>query len=322
MGKSRRKDEWIKEIRDSLADDEAGEVIIPGVSGSHHIRLTKDEIDAYTGSHKKRLSRQGAAYRWIIISLLSALAIVFTGIVDREIQTFIASEQYADIQAERDAAIEAFDLYAEFTRDIVADHRDGLSQRLDQLGVGARDVLASAAQTTGIGGLSSSKEGVGRVLADHLDNGTARNLHEIARIEAFLERLPAATPLKGSHMTSAFGMREHPVTGQVGPHRGIDLVSWDQPTVIAAAPGRVTFAGADGKSGNMVVIDHGLGIKTYYLHLARIDVERNQHLDTGDALGLMGDTGETNGAHLHYEVRIANKHLNPKKVFEVTANAQ
>ena len=313
----RRANDWLKQIRANLSDERASEIIVPTDEGSVHIRVSGEEVDRFLAKQKKHLKWQARFYQSMVVALVCGLGVVILDVFHREIEEIVASDQYASIEAERDSMERALALYTEFTRDIVAEHHGELSTRLGELGTNTPTVVRAGAATTGTGGLASRTEGVGQVLGQHVDSRTAKNLHEIARIEEFFNRLPGADPLKGSHLTSGFGMREHPLTGHVVPHRGIDLVSWEQPTVLAAGAGEVTFAGEQGKSGKMVTLNHGSAIESLYLHLDSIAVEKGQYVEAGDALGVMGDTGETDGAHLHYEVRVAGRHLDPKDVFEV-----
>lgn len=311
------RERWLEDLHAGLSDGDASEVIVPGAQGSTHVRITKEDMEHFFSSQKKRFKLQGRFYQSIVCILAFGIGAILLDAFSEKIHEIVASDEYARIETERDALEEALTLYTEFTRDIVEDHHGDLSARLGTLGTDTNTVVRTTSATPGTGGLSSHTEGVGRMLAEYVDDRTARSLHEIARVEEFFDRLPGNDPLKGSHLTSGFGMREHPVTGHVVPHRGIDLVSWEQPTVLAAGPGRVTFAGERGKSGNMVTVDHGSAIESLYLHLDSIAVEAGTYVEAGDPLGIMGDTGETDGAHLHYEVRVAGKHLDPANVFEV-----
>lgn len=318
--RKRARADWLAEIHAGLSDGDTNEIIVPGEQGSVHIRVTREDVDHFLEAQRKRLKWQARFYQSVVVALACGIGVVILDVFHNEIEEIVASDQYATIEAERDSIERALALYTEFTRDIVAEHHGELSTRLGELGTNTSTVVRASAATTGTGGLTSRTEGVGQVLGEHVDTNTAQNLHEIARVEEFFDRLPGSEPLKGSHLTSGFGMREHPVTGHVVPHRGIDLVSWEQPTILAAGPGEVTFAGERGKSGNMVTIDHGSAIESLYLHLDSIAVEKGQYVAAGEALGVMGDTGETDGAHLHYEVRVAGKHLDPRDVFEVISH--
>jgi len=321
VSKQSRPKHWLEHIRHGLNESDGNEVIVPGWHGSRHVHLTTEDIDDFLASQKRKIRWQGRLYQSLIICLCGALGILSLGVYQKQIENILASEHYAKLEAERDALEQAFSLYTEFTRDIVGDHHDELSTMLGELGTNTRAVINAGANAPGTGGFGSAAED-SSILREYVDPATARNLHEISRIREFVSRLPLTRPLESAQLTSGFGMREHPVTGHVVPHRGIDLVSWEDPTVISAGAGVVTFAAADGNAGNMVTIEHGSGIESRYFHLDSIAVDVGDFVNAGDAIGVMGDTGLTNGAHLHFELIVAGKHLDPQRVTEVVNNAE
>ena len=87
--------------------------------------------------------------------------------------------------------------------------------------------------------------------------------------------------------------------------------AWPGTRVRATAPGVVTFAGRKGGYGRFVVVDHGCGIETAYGHLKKIYVKKGDNLEHRDALGEVGSTGRSTGPHVHYEVRIKGKPVDP-----------
>lgn len=102
-------------------------------------------------------------------------------------------------------------------------------------------------------------------------------------------------------VTSSYGSRTHPITGEYKLHSGTDFGVGDG-TANAAASGTVSDASYHGGYGNMVTIDHGDGIQTRYAHLARFRVSVGEKVDAGDVIGDIGSTGYSTGAHLHFEV--------------------
>ncbi|MBI4798799.1 MAG: peptidoglycan DD-metalloendopeptidase family protein [Desulfarculus sp.] len=123
-------------------------------------------------------------------------------------------------------------------------------------------------------------------------------------------RYPAGTaslgefqmPVQGV-VSSAFGEREHPITGEERAHNGLDLAAPAGTPVAAAKAGVVSFAGASGDYGNLVIVDHPGGGSTYYAHLQSMRVKAGQALEQGQELGQVGSTGLATGPHLHFEVR-------------------
>lgn len=212
----------------------------------------------------------------------------------------------------------AFTIYADITRQAVSQYQENLGDDLTALEVDPATVFeAASSDSTSWGGGIPDAQGPGRLLAHYVPQGLAADLQSVAAKESYRSSLPDLNPMEGGRMTSGFGMRKHPVSGHYVAHRGIDLVSWDDQRIRSAGAGRVVFADYDGPSGNRVAIDHGLGIETVYAHLARIDVEEGQWVERGEWIGLMGDTGLTDGAHLHYEVRLNDRHVDPIEVFRV-----
>ena len=111
--------------------------------------------------------------------------------------------------------------------------------------------------------------------------------------------------------TSGFGPRVHPIFGSVRQHNGIDLDGDTGDRVRAARSGEVILAGERGGFGNTIVIYHGLGYSTLYGHLSRIEVSEGQNVASGDRIGAIGSTGWSTGPHLHFELRIDGKAVDP-----------
>ena len=94
-------------------------------------------------------------------------------------------------------------------------------------------------------------------------------------------------------------------------HKGIDMVTAKGTPVRTAANGTVTFAGRDGAYGNVMIVDHGNGMSTYYAHLDKEYAKEGQDVKRGEIIGSVGSTGNATTPHLHYEVRKAEKPVNP-----------
>ena len=127
------------------------------------------------------------------------------------------------------------------------------------------------------------------------------NVYRIA-----IEKTPFDIPVKETYrFTSGFGPR----WGEM--HRGIDLAARSRAPIYATADGVVTRAGWNGGYGRVVYIKHPFGIETRYAHLARIRVKKGQSVSRGQKIGDMGNSGRSTGTHLHYEVRVGGKAVNP-----------
>ncbi len=111
--------------------------------------------------------------------------------------------------------------------------------------------------------------------------------------------------------TSNFGPRVHPIFGTVRQHNGIDLGGDTGDRVRAARSGEVILAGERSGFGNTIVLYHGLGYSTLYAHLSRIEVSVGQQVASGDRIGAIGSTGWSTGPHLHFELRIDGRAVDP-----------
>lgn len=120
----------------------------------------------------------------------------------------------------------------------------------------------------------------------------------------FSARPAAASKLA---VNSPFGLRSDPLTGVTRMHTGVDLRADYGSSVGASMSGKIWFAGVRSGYGNLVVIDHGNGVATFYAHLSAITVGTGEAVEAGQLVGLVGSTGRSTGPHLHYEVR-ANGH--------------
>jgi murein DD-endopeptidase MepM/ murein hydrolase activator NlpD len=125
--------------------------------------------------------------------------------------------------------------------------------------------------------------------------------------------VPSEKPIKASvEFTSGFGVRSDPFHTGAAMHPGIDLAGAYGTPIYATADGTVLRAGWNsGGYGNLVEVDHGRGITTRYGHMSAILVSAGEHVTRGQQIGRMGSTGRSTGNHLHYEVRIDGRAVNP-----------
>jgi len=127
---------------------------------------------------------------------------------------------------------------------------------------------------------------------------------------AILATTPTIWPTVG-WPSSGFGWRKDPFTGKQAFHFGIDIATSFGNPVVATADGIVIELKNDKISGKTIILSHGRGITTQYLHLSKFLVQAGQKVKRGDTIGLVGKTGKALGPHLHYEVRINDKAVNP-----------
>jgi len=130
-------------------------------------------------------------------------------------------------------------------------------------------------------------------------------------LEQTVISIPSMQPVDKLTFTSNFGVRSDPFRGTAAMHAGVDIPGALGTPIYATADGVVSHAGRQGGYGNLVQINHGRGIETRYGHLSKIIVADNARVKRGQLIGLMGSTGRSTGSHLHYEVRVDGKAVNP-----------
>ena len=142
--------------------------------------------------------------------------------------------------------------------------------------------------------------------------GTLRQIASVMmRFDSIIAQLPTHWPVR-SAIASEFGNRRDPFTNEREFHQGVDLVAGHGTPVNAPAAGAVALAGSHGSYGLAVIVDHGSGVKTLYGHLSRVSVKNGERVTRGQLLGHAGNTGRSTGAHLHYEVTVGGRPVNPR----------
>lgn len=142
-----------------------------------------------------------------------------------------------------------------------------------------------------------SQENVRNLLNDHVSLSRAT---------------PKGWPTKG-WLTSYFGMRKSPFTGRRVMHEGLDIAANTGTPVVATADGIVVRANYSPDYGKMVVVDHGYGYRTVFGHNSKILVKSGQRIKRGDTIAKVGNTGQSTGSHLHYELRLNGVPIDPRK---------
>jgi murein DD-endopeptidase MepM/ murein hydrolase activator NlpD len=130
-----------------------------------------------------------------------------------------------------------------------------------------------------------------------------------------LNRTPSLSPVnpRQSWISSPFGMRTSPFTDKEEFHPGIDIAGDEETPILAPAKGTIAFVGKDGSLGMSVRIRHDSEYETTFGHLKKAAVNRGQHVERGEVIGYMGNSGRSTGPHLHYEVAKNGKRMNPFK---------
>ena len=117
----------------------------------------------------------------------------------------------------------------------------------------------------------------------------------------------------GGWISSTFGMRSSPFSGDMSQHKGLDIAADSGTPIVAPASGIVSYASYDEGYGKLISVDHGHGIVTRYGHCSQMYVKVGQQIRRGDVIGAVGTTGRSTGPHLHYEVRLGGVPVNPEK---------
>lgn len=125
---------------------------------------------------------------------------------------------------------------------------------------------------------------------------------------------PLTDPVSGGQITSGFGWRQDPFTGQRAWHAGQDIAAKQGDPIGAAWDGQVVFAGESGEYGNIVVMEHSGGWRTFYGHAHEIIVEPGQTIKAGEQIATIGQTGRATGPHLHFELRQGGLAWDPAQV--------
>jgi len=124
------------------------------------------------------------------------------------------------------------------------------------------------------------------------------------------------TPINGARLSSAYGMRKHPILGYNKKHMGVDFAAPTGTPIMAAGTGHIEYVGTNGGAGKHIRIKHLNGYKTSYSHLSGYasGMQKNVRVKQGQTIGYVGSTGVSTGPHLHYEVIFNGEKINPMKM--------
>lgn len=138
-----------------------------------------------------------------------------------------------------------------------------------------------------------------------------KKLDQVGTVGAGFVSIPSQKPVANLMFTSNFGFRSDPFKGGRAMHAGVDIPGPVGTPIYATADGIVGRAQRLGGYGNYIEVEHGQGIQTRYGHLSAIHVKPNERVRRGQLIGSMGSTGRSTGSHLHYEVRLDGRAVNP-----------
>jgi murein DD-endopeptidase MepM/ murein hydrolase activator NlpD len=203
----------------------------------------------------------------------------------------------------------------------LADRRAALAaDKLQRLGLNPRAMMASINDKSAQGGplLSLTTGSNGRI--DPRFQRLGLSLARMSALERSVSTLPQALPASLAYISSGFGYRADPFTGGGAFHPGLDFRGPYGAPIYAAAKGTVSFVGVRSGYGNCVEISHGNGLVTRYAHMSRFRTQIGKAVSPGEVIGLIGSTGRSTGPHLHFEVRINDRAVNPRPFLEAVPN--
>lgn len=231
-----------------------------------------------------------------------------TDTVQKISAAFPEAAPLARIEARQLAFVEGLTRYADWRSQKAA-------AALETLGLNP-DAMVRRADRTAMGGplehLATDANGGIDPRFERLGISIAR----MTALENGLAHVPQVEPASLKYISSGFGYRRDPFTGEGAMHSGLDFRGPLGAPIHAAAKGKVSFVGPKAGYGLTVEIDHGNGLMTRYAHMSRFDIARGQNVEPGEVIGGIGSTGRSTGPHLHFEVRIHNKAVNPRTFLE------
>ncbi len=178
---------------------------------------------------------------------------------------------------------------------------DGIMRRADRSAMGGPMEL-----------LATGGDGVVDPRFQRLGASMAR----MSALERSLDAIPQVAPAHVTMVSSSYGYRRDPFTGQAAMHSGLDFRGPSGAPIYAAANGTVSFVGSKSGYGKTVEIRHANGLMTRYAHMSRFDARPGQKITAGDIIGGIGSTGRSTGPHLHFEVRIDGRAVDPRPFLE------
>lgn len=204
-----------------------------------------------------------------------------------------------------------------------ADRRSATAaQTIRKLGMNPATMLASLEDRQAQGGplfrLATARDGSTDPRFQRLGLSLAR----MNALERGLAGIPQVLPASLEFISSGFGYRADPFDGSAAFHAGLDFRGPVGAPIYAAADGRVSFAGVRDGYGNCVEIEHGNGLMTRYAHMSAFRARVGQTVSSGDVIGAIGSTGRSTGPHLHFEVRINDRPVNPRPFLEASRHVQ
>jgi murein DD-endopeptidase MepM/ murein hydrolase activator NlpD len=278
-----------------------------------------------------------------IFGFLSALAVSCLIVITAYTKFFPASVSDKGAQLRYEALKEDFGVLSEKTKNL-QQQMVALEKRDNQVyrSIFEATPLSDSARTKqveqqqAIAKVNSiSGDALGTEIAKTLNNLTARMAYQATSYDAIeklirsqenkLASIPAIQPVSNKELTriaSGFGVRIHPIYGIAKMHNGLDFTAPQGTPIYATGDGTITTAAPSTGAGNHVIINHGYGYETVYMHMVRMKVNNGQKVKRGEVIGWVGSTGASTGPHCHYEVHVNGTPVDPVYFFFNDLNAE
>lgn len=201
-----------------------------------------------------------------------------------------------------------------------ADNRAARAAKaIRQLGLDPRAIERTASEDAMGGPLEILSTGSGGKIDPRFER-LGLSMARMAALERGLQAIPQFAPADPNYISSGFGYRRDPFNGSGAMHSGLDFKGPIGAPIYSAAAGTVSHVGWKSGYGKTVEVTHGNGLMTRYAHMSRFAATVGQKVDAGDIIGAIGSTGRSTGPHLHFEVRINDRAVNPRPFLEKAPN--
>ena len=202
-----------------------------------------------------------------------------------------------------------------------ADRKSAIAEAaIRKLGLNPKRMLASLEDRSAMGGPLIALSPADKESFDPRFRRLGLSLARMDALRRGLQGIPQVVPAAGNRISSGFGYRSDPFAGSPAFHAGLDFKGPTGAPIYAAASGKVAFVGVRPGYGKSIDIDHGNGLRTRYAHMSAFRARAGQRVTAGQAIGEVGSTGRSTGPHLHFEVRLHGKPVNPRPFLEVAPN--